>query len=147
MPRLVPPPLAGYPVSYETRILFSDLDAQRHVNNVAFARWFEEGRATFDSKVFEGRVGGETGLALVLGRQVLNYLSSLLYPGMVTVATGVLRVGSASFTLGQGVFSDGVCYALGESTMVKVAAGESVALSDDERADLNTFLLPQDEAA
>ena len=51
----------------------------------------------------------------------------------MTVATGVLRVGSASYTLGHAVFRDDTCHALGQSVMVKLGDGGGAALTDRER--------------
>src|SRR3954470_22925838 len=45
MPARPRPSTGDFPVQYVTRILFSDLDAQMHVNNIAYARWFQEGRS------------------------------------------------------------------------------------------------------
>ena len=122
MPARPRPSTGDFPVQYVTRILFSDLDAQMHVNNIAYARWFQEGRSDFDTGRPQGRAG-QSELRLVLAHVEIDYLASLLHPGSVTVATGVLRVGSASYTLGHAVFSDGTCHALGQSVMVKLGDG------------------------
>jgi acyl-CoA thioester hydrolase len=128
-----PRPTAGdFPVQYSTRILFSDLDAQMHVNNIAYARWFQEGRADFDTGVLKAGLGGSK-LQLVLAHQEIDYFAPLHYPGSVVVTTGVLRVGTASYTLGHAVFRDGTCHALGQSVMVKIADGGGAALTARER--------------
>ncbi len=132
MPARLRPSADDFPVQYSTRILFSDLDAQMHVNNIAYARWFQEGRSDFDTGVLKAGLGNSE-LRLVLAHVEIDYLDSLLYPGSVTVTTGVLRVGTASYTLGHAVFRDGTCHALGQSVMVKLGEGGGAALSDRER--------------
>jgi acyl-CoA thioester hydrolase len=124
MPALPRPATGDFPVQYATRILFSDLDAQMHVNNIAYARWFQEGRADFDTGVLKAGLDGSE-LRLVLAHQELDYFSPLHYPGSVTVTTGVLRVGTASYTLGHAVFNGDVCHALGQSVMVKLGTGDA----------------------
>jgi len=37
--------IGNYPLRYTSRALFADMDGFRHINNVAIARFFEEGRA------------------------------------------------------------------------------------------------------
>jgi acyl-CoA thioester hydrolase len=133
MPALPRPVIADFPVSYDTRILFSDLDAQMHVNNQAYARWFQEGRSDFDTGKLKAGLGGAE-LRLVLAHQELDYFSPMHYPGSVTVTTGVLRIGTASYTLGHAVFREATCHALGQSVMVKLGAGTGGApLTDLER--------------
>ena len=133
MPALPRPSLDDFPVQYSTRILFSDLDAQMHVNNIAYGRWFQEGRSDFDTGKLKAGLGGAE-LRLVLAHVEIDYFSPLHYPGSVTVTTGVRRIGTASYTLGHAVFRDDVCHALGQSVMVKLSDGPGGApLSDRER--------------
>jgi acyl-CoA thioester hydrolase len=132
MPARPRPRTGDFPVQYVTRILFSDLDAQMHVNNIAYARWFQEGRSDFDTGVLKAGLG-DSELRLVLGHVEIDYLASLLYPGSVTVTTGVLRVGTSSYTLGHAVFCGDTCHALGQSVMVKLGDGGAAALTDTER--------------
>jgi acyl-CoA thioester hydrolase len=131
MPRGPEPKIHDFPVHYVTRILFSDLDAQQHVNNIAYARWFQEGRADFDTGVLKAGLGG-TDLRLVLAHSELDFLAPLYYPGSVTVATGVARIGTASYTLGHAVFSGDTCHARGQSVMVKLGDGGGAALTAKE---------------
>jgi len=133
MPRGPVPTVQDFPVHYVTRILFSDLDAQMHVNNIAYIRWFQEGRADFDTGVLKAGLHGAK-LRLVLAHQEIDYFSPLHYPGSVTVATGVRRIGTASYTLGHAVFRDDVCHARGQSVMVKLGESGGGSLSDLERS-------------
>jgi acyl-CoA thioester hydrolase len=146
MPARPRPSTGDFPVQYVTRILFSDLDAQMHVNNIAYARWFQEGRSDFDTGVLKAGLG-QSQLRLVLAHVEIDYLASLLYPGSVTVTTGVLRVGSASYTLGHAVFRDDTCHALGQSVMVKLGDGGGAALTDREREVLSGLTITGSWAA
>ena len=127
-----------YPLRFDTRVMFSDVDAYRHGNNVAIARFFEEGRVELTGRVF--------GLAAMIdpppGRQVLlaslhvDYRAQLGYPGTVTVTSAVERVGTSSFVIVHGLFSAGGCVALADTVMVKAVDGAASPLSEDERAAL-----------
>lgn len=43
---------SAYPLTFHLRIMYSDMDAFRHVNNGATGRYFEEGRANLNMRVF-----------------------------------------------------------------------------------------------
>jgi len=43
---------AGWPFSYVDRVRFGDLDAMRHLNNVAFLQFFESARIAFMQATF-----------------------------------------------------------------------------------------------
>jgi acyl-CoA thioester hydrolase len=148
-----PPTLSGpdrrrprpedYPLRFETRALYSDVDANRHVNNVAHARWFEEGRAQLNERV----AGPGTlldpppGVQLLLVSIRLDYRAQVPYPATVTVATAVGKIGGASYVIEHALFHQGRCAALGESVVVRARDGRPVRLTDAERAALAPLAL------
>ncbi|HEY6295739.1 MAG TPA: thioesterase family protein [Streptosporangiaceae bacterium] len=121
-----------YPVRFAYRTLFSDMDTNRHLNNVAFGRLLEEGRLELHRRVF-GTSPSPAGLAMMLASITIEFIAEARYPGSVEVASAVTRIGGSSFTLGQAVYQDGTCVALADGVMVKTTAGRPAALSDDER--------------
>ena len=50
----------NYPVRFAYRTLYSDMDPNRHLNNGAFGRLFEEGRADLHYRVI-GMAAAPTG--------------------------------------------------------------------------------------
>jgi acyl-CoA thioester hydrolase len=148
-----PPPLSGpdrrrprpedYPLRFETRALYSDVDANRHVNNVAHARWFEEGRAQLNERVAGpgSLLDPPPGVQLLLVSIRLDYRAQVPYPATVTVATAVGKIGGASYVIEHALFHDGRCAALGESVVVRARDGRPVRLTDAERAALAPLAL------
>jgi acyl-CoA thioester hydrolase len=130
--------LENYPLRFETRALYSDVDTNRHVNNVAYARWFEEGRAQLNERVAgAGRLlDPPPGVQLLLVSLHIEYLQQVSYPGTVTVAAAVGRVGAASYGIAHGLFHDGRCAALGDSVVVQARDGRPARLTAAERAAL-----------
>lgn len=130
--------LDNYPLRYETRALYSDVDANRHVNNVAFARWFEEGRAQLNERVAGpgALLNPPPGVQFLLVSLKLDYRAQVPYPATVTVASAVGRVSGASYVIVHALFHDGRCAALGESVVVRARDGRPVRLSEAERAAL-----------
>jgi len=56
----------------------------------------------------------------VIVSTTINFVGELHYPGMVTVAGGIERVGSSSLSVRQALFQDGRCVSHSVSTMAQV---------------------------
>ncbi len=134
---------ASYARRFTTRILYSDMDAFRHLNNGATGRYFEEGRADINMGVFGvGHLVDPTdGLQLLFASVTIDYLRQAHYPGVAEIASGVTRVGTSSWVIAQAAFQGGHCFALGEAVMVKARDGRSEPLSDAERQALEALRL------
>lgn len=129
--------LHRYPFRLDVQSRFGDMDALRHLNNVAIGRFYEEGRVRFsetfrDLREEDGRV--------VVGRVAIDYLREGFYPKPLVVGTGVLSVGGASYTYGQALFQDQVCIGLAESVLVYSRNGSTARLPDDLRDVLATVM-------
>ena len=125
-------------------IRYSDLDPNGHVNNGAVNTFFEDGRVHFRRANFAA-----VGEADVLAGYVIvdfhaKYLAAIAFPGEVEVATCVLRIGGASFTLGQAVFQNGKCAATAEVVTVCTdpATGKARKIAEDSREILRGLLAP-----
>jgi acyl-CoA thioester hydrolase len=134
----------NYPVRFAYRTLYSDMDPNRHLNNGALGRLFEEGRADLHYRVIGVSAGSAAanGLALLLATITIEFLREGRYPGSVEVASAVLRVGVSSYVLAQAAFQDGACVALADCVMVKACPGLGdlgsgpVPLTETEREQL-----------
>lgn len=134
---------AAYPVSLEVQTRFGDLDPLRHLNNVAIARVYEEGRVRLHDQL---RGGFEAGGRVVVARVAIDYLAEGHYPKPLTVRTGVLRVGGASYVIGQALFQDDRCLGVAESVIVYTQAGVALRLPDAARAAIAPLMLRQPAA-
>ena len=116
----------------KSTIRYSDLDPNGHVNNGAINAFFEDGRVCFRNDRML-KLGDEilTGFALV--KFTVEYLAPLYFPGSVDVGTVVTRIGQSSFSLGQGIFSDGTC----------VATAEVITVSFDPKSKHSQKLTPE----
>ena len=116
----------------KSTIRYSDLDPNGHVNNGAINAFFEDGRVCFRNDRML-KLGDEilTGFALV--KFSVEYLAPLYFPGSVDVGTVVTRIGGSSFSLGQGIFSDGTC----------VATAEVITVSFDPKSKHSQKLTPE----
>ena len=125
----------NYPVRFAYRTLYSDMDPNRHLNNGAFGRLFEEGRADLHHRVIgmSAAAAAANGLTLLLATITIEFLREGRYPGSVEVASAVLRVGGSSYVLAQAAFQDQACVALADCVMVKACRGGPVPLTETER--------------
>ena len=121
----------SYPVRFAYRTLYSDMDPNRHLNNGAFVRLFEEGRADLHHRVMD--LPAADGLILLLATITIEFLREGRYPGSVEVASAVLRVCGSSYVLAQAAFQDRACVALADCVMVKASIHGPVPLTGTER--------------
>jgi len=128
----------NYPARFCYRTVYSDMDANRHLNNGTFGRLFEEGRSDLHHRAFSAPAAADvaTRPTLLLATITMEFLRQGRYPGSVEVATGVTRVGHSSFGLAQAAFQDAGCVALADCVMVKASRGPLVGpvpLTEAER--------------
>jgi acyl-CoA thioester hydrolase len=120
---------------------FSDTDAIGHINNVAYAAYCETGRVAFNhAHVLSARPEGTSMMVVSL---MLHYIAETHFPGMIDIGVGVLAIGRTSYTLGQGLFKDGVCRATAQATLVLVdhKSRKPTPIPDTMRVALSKALL------
>jgi len=133
---------SAYPEFIRITTRFGDMDFNGHLNNVAFAQYFEDARVSFNRKlIFNDDIHPDSRTYRVLVASVeIAYVREGSYGPDVTVGIGVKRIGGASFELGAAVFQDGVCLAVHDSTVVyKGVPGGG--MPDDARAALASKML------
>jgi acyl-CoA thioester hydrolase len=112
----VPPPLDTYPLRTTDTIRFGDTDRQGHVNNAAFATYCESGRVAF---LYDPSGSlAPPGCSFVIARLTIDFRREANWPGTVEIGTRILTIGRSSFTLAQGLFQGGTCFATAESVLV-----------------------------
>jgi len=100
-----------------SEIRYADLDPNRHVNHAKFLVYVEECRLALRRHLNEALSLPDT-LGWAVGALSIQYLRSLLHPGMARVECQPIAVGRTSFTLGYGMFDGGACAALVSSRSV-----------------------------
>lgn len=108
--------ISAYGAFVPVAIRYSDEDSMGHVNNVAYAAYFEAGRMGLFSRLLAGFP--DQRFNFVLASVAIDYLRELRFPGELKVGGRVIRVGEKSITTGYGAFLDGVCHATSTSVNV-----------------------------
>src|SRR3972149_12069112 len=88
--------LATYPSKVEVPARTSDVDMFRHLNNVAIGQFYEEARFALIGEIRE-RIARERRSALVIVNVDMAYIREARYPGIVTVGTGIMTDGAATY--------------------------------------------------
>lgn len=131
---------ATYPslVTLDTR--FTDMDVNRHLNNVAVARLYEEARVRFNWALRAAHP--ELGrVRYFVARVETDYLGEGQYPLPVDIGYGIAAFGRTSFRAALGLFQAGACIGLCDTVMVHRGETGPAALPDALRAVLGEWLL------
>jgi len=147
MPRLSDDPArrdpSAYPQVFSMRAAYANVDSFQHINNVAIAAFFEEGRATMNMAVFgtDTVVRPSGGVQLLFASVAIDYVTIGEYPGEVVVATAVSRIGRSSFSQAGGLFQNDRCVALCDAVTVYSVDGVPTALPASALQVLETLRL------
>lgn len=133
-----------YPIQMEMQTRFQDVDPNRHLNNVAFAALFENGRVQVhkEARPWEKRPRNERTMVVEV---TINYLAEGGFPNPVHVCTGVGRVGNSSWTIIQAMFQDGRCIATCDSVIACRTDGEAKPLRAELRSSMEQLLVKAPE--
>ncbi|WP_373350664.1 acyl-CoA thioesterase [Acinetobacter bereziniae] len=122
--------LAQFPIVYEQKVAWGDMDAFGHVNNVQYYRYIESARiAYFDRlNVFEQDV-----LTVVASSQC-KYLKPVFYPDVLHIGAGIAEMRNSAIRMHYVLFS--------EQQQEIVADGEAVIVFVDKDS-MKKALIPE----
>ena len=128
---------ASYPFSAITQTRFGDMDFLGHLNNVAYAALFENGRVRFNRAMDERRNRAEGDRWLVAAVEI-NYLREGHFPDDVVIACGIGRIGTSSWVIEQTAFQAGACIAPCDTTIVYTSPEGAKPIPDAMHTALET---------
>lgn len=120
---MAPPPSsrlksANYPFIGQVPTRYADLDPQVHINNVAVAALYEEGRGQFLRWLADlGDAPLEPANRLIVEIKI-GYLAQVHYPSTLAVNSGIVRIGRTSYVIAQGMFLAERCVGVCETVVV-----------------------------
>jgi acyl-CoA thioester hydrolase len=131
----------AYPFRVDVRARFTDIDTNRHVNNVALARWYLDGLAELHLDVLGYPVGGPLdGLSPSSLR--VQYRAEVHYPGTYQLRAGVQEIDGGTVRYVFGLFDGPRCIGLAEAEGAhRVGSSESAGAEVDLAARLTPFAL------
>jgi acyl-CoA thioester hydrolase len=112
--------LAGYPVVVDVPVVWGEMDAFGHVNNIIYFRYFETARIAYFEKLNVPEFLGRDPLGPILSETTCRFRAALSYPDTVSIGARVASIGEDRFIMRYAVFShrQGRLAAEGEGTLV-----------------------------
>jgi len=130
---------ASYPFACTTETRFQDLDPLGHINNVAMAALFENGRVRFNRALdMERRLKGERWLIAAVH---INYLAEGHFPDPIEVMSGIGRIGTSSWDIESAAFQNGRVVATCTATIVLTDRNGAKPIRDELRARYETLMV------
>jgi len=116
-----------YPYFRRVIARFSDMDSERHLNNVALASFYEDARVSFlHATTGHGRL-----FRFVIAHISISYLAEAHYPGEYDVGLGVSRFGNKSFDIGCGLFLGEKCFGVCDTTQVAIGPSGTIPMPEE----------------
>lgn len=94
--------LTQYPIVYDQKIAWGDMDAFGHVNNVIFYRYIESARLAYLDQL---NILSEPLLTVVLSNQC-HYLKPVVYPDQLKVGVKVEEIRNSAFRMKYTLYSE-----------------------------------------
>lgn len=119
---------------------FADMDALRHLNNIASAVYCETARAHLLSEKFGHDFAAQINWLTV--NVNITYLKPVDYPNDIDIGTRVKRIGNSSIVLQQGLFDSEGCFSTGETVLVNanLTTGKAVPLTTEMKTIFGGYL-------
>lgn len=112
--------LAGYPVVVEVPVVWGEMDAFGHVNNIVYFHYFETARIAYFEKLDVREFLERDPVGPILAETTCRFRAALSYPDRVSIGARVASIGEDRFVMRYAVFSHrlGRPAAEGEGTLV-----------------------------
>jgi acyl-CoA thioester hydrolase len=112
--------LAQYPVVVDVPVVWGEMDAFGHVNNIVYFRYFETARIAYFEKLDVREFLERDPVGPILSETACRFRAALSYPDTVSIGARVANVGEDRFVMRYAVYSHrlGRLAAEGEGTLV-----------------------------
>ena len=95
-----------YPVIVTQAVLWGEMDSYRHVNNVAYFRYFENGRLEYVRRAGWFEVEAATGIGPILASTQARFRRALTYPDSIHIGTRLLELKEDRLTIEHRIVSE-----------------------------------------
>lgn len=131
-----------YPFPIKQQVIWGEMDAFNHINNVIYFRYFETGRIHFFNEANLWQLFIEEDIRIVVGKLECNYLKEVTFPSEIEIAVAIKKIGNASLTVHQKVTCNGEIVAHGDAIIVATnqKLGKSMPWSNKMRVAFGKWL-------
>lgn len=130
-----------YPMHSEIDLRYSDLDVNRHLNNVALIDILQEARGRYHRQ--SGMVKASATFTLMVANLNVQFLGEGFYGTPIICYTGLRALGRTSQTVAQLAHQGGKPVAYAETVMVTIIDGKSSPHPADYREKMAPWLIQQ----
>ncbi len=95
-----------FPVVVTQAVLWGEMDSFQHVNNVAYFRYFENGRLEYIRRVGWFDIQTATGIGPILASTQARFRRALIYPDTIHIGTRLLDMKDDRITIEHKIVSD-----------------------------------------
>jgi acyl-CoA thioesterase FadM len=113
-----------YSFTVELPTRSSDVDTERHINNVAVQTLHAEARVRLHLALFDRQTWLANSYALRTAGLETDFLQVTHYPASVVAGVALIRLETQGYTLATGLFQDGICVGIQECRTGCWQAGE-----------------------
>lgn len=97
--------IESYPVVIEIPVVWGEMDAFQHVNNIVYFRYFESARIAYFEKLDVLELMNRTGIGPILAATSCKFRIPLTYPDKVLIGAKVTHIDEDRFTMNYLVVS------------------------------------------
>jgi len=95
-----------HPVIVTQAVLWGEMDSYQHVNNVAYFRYFENGRLEYVRRAGWMEIEQATGIGPILASTQARFRRALTYPDTIHIGTRLLEMKDDRFTVEHCIVSE-----------------------------------------
>ncbi len=117
--------LDQFPVIVELPVVWGEMDAFAHVNNIFYFRYFESARLSYFEKIGYLNLAKEQGLGPILASTRCDFRKALTFPDKIFVGSKVTEMGEDRFVMQYRIVS--------EKLQKTAAEGEGLIISYNYR--------------
>jgi len=140
----------NWPVTTEIPVLWGDMDAFGHVNNIIYLKWCETSRIELFCKIWDldglkmDEILEKSGVGPILANFNTNYRFPVACPDTIFVKTRIKHIGNTSFGIEHQITSKNngskiVAEADSVVVMINYKTGEKFQIDEDNRKKLEAF--------
>jgi acyl-CoA thioester hydrolase len=118
--------LSGFPVIVEQAVIWGEMDAYQHVNNVVYFRYFENARLEYIRRLDWFAFEEATGIGPILAATQARFRRPLTFPDTIFIGARLLSLDTDRFHLEHKIVSQsqGEIVTEGQGTIVTYHYGE-----------------------
>lgn len=133
-----------FPFPIKQNVLWGEMDAFGHINNVVYFRYFESGRVHFFNQTNLWQTFIDEQVRIVVVKLECNFVQEIIFPEEIEIAVAIKNIGNSSLKVHQVVRSskNNTIFAHGEGIIVGTDpnTGKSKPWSDNLKNKFNQWI-------